>query len=79
MEMVCQPSMLGRASVATVRHSAPSGHMRMPLSLKNTNSQLAPSVMVMARKYSGDSSRSDSFIMGQFTPHMMVSATSASS
>ena len=35
--------------------------------------------MVMARKYIGVSSRSDSFIIGQLTPHISVSATSAPS
>ena len=31
--------------------------------------------MVMARKYSGVSSRSESFIIGQLTPHISVRAT----
>jgi hypothetical protein len=35
--------------------------------------------MVIARKYIGVSSRSESFIIGQLTPHISVSATSAPS
>jgi hypothetical protein len=34
--------------------------------------------MVSARKYSGEISRSESFIIGQFTPHIRVRAASAS-
>ena len=34
--------------------------------------------MVRARKYSGDSSRSESFIMGQLMPHISVMASRAS-
>ena len=33
--------------------------------------------MVSARKYIGESSRSESFIIGQFTPHINVRMTSA--
>ena len=79
MDSVCQPSTLGRPSQAMVFHSRPTGHMRSPLAATYTNNQAAPSSMVLARKYSGDSSCSESFIMGQLTPHMRVRASSAQS
>ena len=72
----CQPSMLGRPSTSTWRHSpAPRGSRRSPRARKNSASPTAPSAIVSARKCSGPISRSDSFITGQFSPHISVSTT----
>jgi hypothetical protein len=43
------------------------------------NKKTAPTDIVSARKLSGVSSCRESFIMGQFMPHMSVNATIAQS
>ena len=77
MDMVCQPNTLGRPKAAITAHSRPLGHMRRPFCATYTNNHVAPSVMVVARKNSGVICPSESFIMGQFTPHISVRANTA--
>ena len=76
-DMVCHPKMLGIPKPTMIHHSLPRGHMRRPLRWKYTKSHIAPSIMVLLRKYSGVNSCSESFMMGQLRPHMSVSAINA--
>jgi hypothetical protein len=63
---------LGAASSVTGSQALRGSRMSRPLAENQASSSSEPPVIVAARKYSGDSSRSENFMIGQFRPQASV-------